>query len=313
MGGTGLIGSRLVKHLIDKGHGVFLLTRRAARARLRFDSTCTIVEGDPMQAGPWVGAVDECDAAVNLVGEPIFGRRWNAEYKGLLRDSRVRSTEQVARALAKAPRTTSGVSKVLVNASAIGYYGPRGDEELTETSLPGDDFLARLTLDWERAASEVNASGVRLAIIRIGVVLDKAGGALAQMLGPFRMGVGGPVGSGKQWLSWIHHADLVEIILLALENSQANGPINATAPEPVTNQLFSKALGRALHRPAVFPVPKFALRLRFGEVSEILTTGQRVIPKKALELGYRFKYPSVGAALENVLAAEALPNRPTTD
>lgn len=296
MGGTGLVGSRLVGRLVERGDDVALLTRRPEAAAGRF-AKCTIVGGDPTEAGAWMHSASDCDAVINLVGEPIFGRRWNAEYKVLLRDSRVRSTANAAEVVAG-----SGRARVLVNASAIGYYGPRGDEELTEESPPGDDFLAGLCRDWEQAAQPAATSGARLAIVRIGVVLDAGGGGLAQMLTPFKLGLGGPVGSGRQWLSWIHHDDVVGVLLTALDNPQAAGAINGTAPHPVTNREFSKALGRALRRPAFLPAPTFALRLKFGEVADVITTGQRVLPTRAIALGYQFRFPFVDAALAGVLA-----------
>jgi hypothetical protein len=246
-------------------------------------------------------AIQSCDAIVNLAGENLFARRWNEEFQSVLRDSRVRSTDHVVQALAKQPRAQSGQPKVLVNASAIGYYGFHGDEEITEGSPPGDDFLARMCVAWESAARNAEANGVRVAVVRIGVVLDRSGGALAQMLTPFKLGLGGPVGSGKQWFSWIHLADLVGIFLLALDKSEATGAINGTAPHPVTNKEFSKALGRALHRPSFLPVPGFALRLRFGGVAEVLTTGQRVLPRRALALGYQFQFPDIDLALTAAL------------
>ena len=301
MGGTGLIGTSLIGRLNERDDRVVLLTRRPAHAQERWGKQCTIVEGDPMKAGPWMDAVKDCDAVVNLVGESIFARRWNPEFIALLRSSRIQSTENAVRALNQNPKTSAGNPKVLVNASAIGYYGPRGDEELTEEGLTGNDTLARVAVEWEQAAPSAKASGVRVALIRIGVVLDKGGGALAQMLPPFKFGVGGPIGSGKHWFSWIHIDDMVGILLLALDHPQAAGPINGTAPHPVTNKEFSKALGRALHRPAILPMPPFMLRLLLGQVAEILTTGQRVIPAKALSLGYQFKFPNIEGALANLL------------
>ncbi len=301
MGGTGLIGTSLIGRLNERDDRVVLLTRRPAHAQERWGKQCTIVEGDPMKAGPWMDAVKDCDAVVNLVGESIFARRWNPEFIALLRSSRIQSTENAVRALNQNPKTSAGNPKVLVNASAIGYYGPRGDEELTEEGLTGNDTLARVAGEWEQAARSAEASGVRVALIRIGVVLDKGGGALAQMLPPFKFGVGGPIGSGKHWFSWIHIDDMVGILLLALDHPRAAGPINGTAPHPVTNKEFSKALGRALHRPAILPMPPFMLRLLLGQVAEILTTGQRVIPAKALSLGYQFKFPNIEGALANLL------------
>ncbi len=301
-GGTGLIGSRLLRRLRQRQDSVVLLTRRAAAAREKFGSECTIVEGDPMQAGPWMDAVADCDGVINLVGEGIFQRRWSEEFKTLLRDSRVRSTEHVVQALNRHPRTSAGAPKVLVNASAIGFYGPHDDEELTEESGPGNDFLARLTVEWEQAARRAESNGIRVALVRVGVVLDREGGALAKMLTPFKLGVGGRVGSGRQWMSWIHHEDMVGLFLLALDNAESRGPLNGTAPNPVTNKEFSRALGRALHRPSFMPAPGFALRMAMGEVADVITTGQRVLPRRALALGYTFQYPSIDAALANILA-----------
>lgn len=302
IGGTGLIGTRLIKKLIERGDKVSVLTRRFGPARDRLGKDCTIVEGDGMANGKWMDALHDCDGVINLVGESIFARRWNDEFKILLRESRVKTTRNVVEAMARNPRTPEGKPKVLVNASAIGYYGPRGDEEIREETSAGDDMLARLSVDWEKAALDAELFGMRVAVVRIGVVLDKEGGALAQMLPPFRWFIGGPVGSGKQWLSWIHHGDMVGILMLALDHPEARGPINGTAPLPVTNKDFSKALGRALHRPSILPVPGFALRLKFGEVADVLTTGQRVIPRKAMALGYSFQFPQVDAALVNLLS-----------
>jgi uncharacterized protein (TIGR01777 family) len=302
-GGTGLIGTRLVPRLRERGDEVVLLTRRQQAARERFGSSCTIVEGDPTQAGAWMEAINDCDAVVNLAGEGVFTRRWNAAFKASLHDSRVHSAENIVQALATKPATLTGSPKVLVNASAIGYYGPHGDEEIAEEDPPGGDFLAGVCIDWEAAARTAEPLGVRLAILRIGVVLDRERGALQQMLKPFQMvGIGGPVGSGKQWVSWIHHADMVGLILLALDNAGARGPINATAPQPVTNKELTRAQGRALHRPSFLAVPPLALRVMLGQVAEVVATGQRVLPRKALALGYNFQFPTIDAALADILA-----------
>lgn len=301
-GGTGLIGRRLVGRLLERKDQVTVLTRRFAEARQQLGTEVDLVEGNPAQAGDWTGAVGGCDAVVHLAGENVFARRWNEAFKKVLHDSRVVSTQNVVQALARKPKADDGRPKVLVNASAIGYYGPRGDEELAEDAPPGDDFLARLCIDWEKAARGAEPLGVRLAIVRVGVVLDPNGGALAKLLTPFKLGVGGPAGTGRQWMSWIHHDDMIGLFLLALDDARAAGPLNGTAPNPVTNRDFSKALGKVLHRPAFMPVPTFALKLRFGEVADVLVTGQRVLPKRALALGYAFKFPTVEAALADILA-----------
>jgi uncharacterized protein (TIGR01777 family) len=300
-GGTGLIGTHLLRRLRERGDNVVLLSRRPAAARERVAPEDKVIEGDPMKPGPWMDAVADCDAVIHLAGENIFGQRWSTDFKTLLRDSRVQSTELVVQALAKNPRAASGNAKVLVNASAIGYYGPRGDEEIAEDAAAGNDLLARVCVDWEQAARKAEALGVRVVVVRVGVVLDKAGGALAALLTPFKLFVGGPVGSGKQWMSWIHYEDIVGLILLSLDHVNAHGPLNGTAPQPVTNKEFSKALGRALHRPSFLPTPVFALKLMLGEVADVVATGQRVAPKQALALGYQFKFPSIDAALGDIL------------
>lgn len=300
-GGTGLIGSRLVQALHQRRDEVTLLTRRPHAARPALGAFCTLVEGDPIQPGPWTEALDECDAVVNLAGENLFNKRWSDEFKKLMRDSRVVSTDNLVGALARKPQTDAGAPRVLVNASAIGYYGPHGDEELTEDSPPGTDFLARLCVEWEAAARRAGGFGARVAIVRVGVVLSKDATILRKLITPFRLGVGGRTGSGKQWMSWIHHEDIVGILLLALDNAAATGPINGTAPNPVTNRDFAKGLGRAVHRPTFMPAPGFALKVAFGEVADVMLAGQRVLPRRALELGYAFKFPTLDAALADVL------------
>lgn len=301
-GATGLVGSRLVARLLQRDDAVAVLTRRPEAARAKWSDACTVVAGDPMQTGPWTASINDCDAVINLVGEGIFNRRWSASFKELLRTSRVQSTQNIVDALKKNPTKAAGQPKLLVNASAIGYYGATRDEELTESSPPGNDFLASACVEWENAARQAGAAGVRVVIVRVGVVLDREGGALKKMLLPFKMFMGGPTGSGKQWLSWIHHEDLVGMILLALDDARAAGPMNGVAPNPVTNKNFARALGRALHRPAFMPTPAFGLRLMLGQVASVITSGQRVLPRNALDLGYVFKFPDLDAALQNVLA-----------
>ena len=300
-GGTGLVGNRLIQRLQKRQDKVVLLTRRPDVARQKFGPTVTVVEGDPTKPGAWTDSVADCEAVINLAGENVFGRRWSEEFKNQLRDSRIKSTENVVQALTK-NRSANSAARTLVNASAIGYYGFHGDEELTEESPPGNDFLAKLCVDWEEAARAAEPAGVRVAIVRIGVVLDKEGGALAKLLTPFKLFAGGPAGSGRQWMSWIHHDDLVGLFLLALDKPEAAGPINGTAPNPLTNREFARALGRALHRPSFFPTPGFGLRLLLGEVAEVIVNGQRVLPRKALALGYKFRFPQIDAALTDVLA-----------
>lgn len=300
-GGTGLVGKRLVKQLQQRGDQAVILSRRAVTAKQMFGPEVEVVQGDPMQPGAWMDAVATCDGVIHLAGENIFSKRWNAEFKQLLSDSRIRSTANVVQAVTRNPRRADGSPKVLVNASAIGWYGPHGDEELTEESPPARDFMAELCVNWEKEARKAEASGVRVALVRVGIVLDKEGGALAKMMTPFKLFAGGPVGFGRQYMSWIHHADMVNLFLFALDKSTAVGPLNGTAPNPVTNKQFSKALGRALHRPSCFPVPPFMLRLTLGEVANVVATGQRVVPKKTLELGFSYRFPTIDEALQDVV------------
>jgi uncharacterized protein (TIGR01777 family) len=305
-GGTGLIGRRLIRQLRRRDDDVVVVSRRAD-AWERVGHDVAVVVGDPTEAGPWQDGIAECDAVINLAGAGIFDKRWNDTYKATIRESRLRSTANVVAALAKQPTRADGSPKVLVNGSAIGYYGPHGDEELTEDSPPGSDFMARLCVEWEAAARAVEQAGVRAALVRTGVVLDTAGGALSALLPPFKVGAGGPVGSGTQYMSWIHWADCVGIMLLALDHAEATGPLNNTAPQPVTNREFGKALGRALGRPAFLPTPAFGLRLLLGEVAGVITTGQRVLPKRASALGYQFRYPDIDSALRQLIRGAATP------
>jgi uncharacterized protein (TIGR01777 family) len=296
-GATGLIGRRLVAALHERGDEVRALSRSAAKARETLGGQVEIVEGDPAVYGDWSSAVNGSDAAVNLAGERVVGSKWTEEQKQKMRSSRIDSTDHLVRAIAEAEHRP----QVLVSGSAIGYYGFHEDEWLNEQSLPGDDFLARLCVDWEAVARQAAKHGVPVVLLRTGVVLDPEGGALAQMLPAFRMFLGGPVGTGRQWLSWIHRDDLVGLILFALDRSEAQGPINGTAPEPQTNRAFSKTLASVLGRPCIFRVPALALRLRFGEGAELITRGQRVLPARAQELGYRFRFPELRPALEDLL------------
>lgn len=304
-GATGLVGPRLVERLLARGDQVVVLTRRPELARTKWGERVAVVAGDPNEPGPWQDAIADCDAVVHLAGEGIFNRRWNATFKERLRTSRLQGTANVVAALARHPRTSAGTPKVLASASAIGYYGPHGDEELTEATPPGDDFLARLCVEWERAARAATDHGVRVVLLRFGIILDPSGGALAKLLTPFKLFVGGPVGSGRQVMSWIHGDDVVGLILFALDTAAANGPLNVTAPAPVTNRQFGHALGRVLHRPSFLPTPAFALRLMLGESAHIVTTGQRVLPRQAQELGYRFQFAQLDAALRDLLGAKA--------
>jgi uncharacterized protein (TIGR01777 family) len=242
-------------------------------------------------------ALGECDVVINLAGSPIADGRWTPQVKDLLRKSREGTTTAIVTTLAKLK--TRPV--LLINASAVGYYGPRGDEELTEEAPSGDGFLASLCREWESAARAAERLGVRVVMPRIGMVLGKDGGALTKMLPIYRLGLGGPLGHGRQWVSWIHHDDLVELLMFLMNNA-ASGPVNATAPHPVTNSDFSTNLGQALGKPAFLRTPGFAMKLVFGDMAdELLLTGQRVFPRRAQSLGFHFRFPFIAGALNDLL------------
>jgi len=250
--------------------------------------------------GPWSVEIDGADAIVNLSGEGIADRRWNAQRKHDLHASRVLSTRSLAAAIATAARPPA----VFISGSAVGYYGPHGDEELPEETPPGSDFLAGVCVVWEREAQAAETLGLRVVLVRTGVVLDKDGGALGKMLPFFKAGVGGPVAGGEQLMPWVHADDVAGIYLRAIDDASWSGAVNATAPEPVSNKTFSQALGRALHRPAIAPVPAFAIQLLYGDMSEIVTKGQNAVPKRTLELGYRHAHPDLDEALRTALQSD---------
>jgi uncharacterized protein len=290
-GGTGFIGRPLVEALLARGHGVRVLSRSGSAAVSPSGATAGFFDaGKPVEAG----ALNGVEALIHLAGETISSR-WTRAYKETLTRSRVDGTRALAAALAG-----TGV-RTWISASAIGYYGPRDSEPLDESATPGTDFLAQLCASWEAAADPARASGVRVVHPRIGVVLHPDGGALRKMLPPFRMGVGGRMGTGQQWMSWIHRADLISLLVSLVEHDAMSGPVNATAPNPVTNGDFTQALAGALHRPAVLPAPSFALKLALGEMSSLLLTGQRVLPEKALAAGFVFTHPSLPDALAHLL------------
>lgn len=287
-GGTGFVGQALVEQLRARDDRVTVLTRNPDAARAKR-------EGVTLEA--WIPDMARFDAVINLAGEPIVGERWNDDVKRRLRSSRIDSTRRLVEAMAKAVKRPS----VLVNASAVGIYGERGDDVLDEGATPGDDFLAQLAIDWEREARQAEQLGVRVVMLRIGVVLGRDGGALKAMLPVFKLGAGGPFGSGTQWFPWVHVDDVAGMALFALDRSGVRGPLNAAAPGIVTNKEFSKTLGSVLGRPALFPVPKFAAKIAIGEAAEFLYTSLRCVPEAALAAGYRFKFEELRPALENVL------------
>jgi uncharacterized protein (TIGR01777 family) len=319
-GATGLIGTKLVAELRARGDEVTVLSRNPQHARTKLaqlDSPRpragaagrTETTGDPgaLQALPWdplgeaapVAALEGRDAVVHLAGESV-AQRWSERAKRAIRESRALGTHHLVEGLRALDEDARPA--VLVSASAIGYYGPHGDEPLDEEAPPGNDYLAQVCVEWEARAEATRELGMRVVQVRTGVVLDSGGGALAKMLPPFRLGVGGPVAGGRQYVSWIHPDDHLGIIQAALTDERWSGPVNSTAPEPATNSELSRALGRALHRPALLPVPGIALRALYGDMAQIVTTGARVLPAKPLMLGYRFRYPNLDEALAAALA-----------
>jgi uncharacterized protein (TIGR01777 family) len=295
-GSTGLVGTALVTALAGAGHTVCRLIRPESTAgggaKDGFDVPWNPTTGE--LGGAAVGA----DAVVNLAGASIGGGRWTAERKALLRSSRVDTTRALVTALAK----MNARPRVLVSASAIGYYGSRRDESLAEESAAGADFLAGLAREWEAEAVKAEALGIRVVRARLGIILARHGGALAKMLLPFKLGVGGRVGPGQQWMSWVTLKDVVGILRLALENRAVQGAVNVVAPGAVRNAEFTKELARALHRPALFPAPAFALRLALGEMADaLLLASQRVVPQRLQQLGYRYLHPDLGVALAEIL------------
>ena len=294
-GATGLIGSKLVRALRDRGDAVTVLSRSPDKAQAALGVEAAA--WDPLAGPAPVQALRGRDAVVHLAGEPV-AQRWNDDVKRAIRESREIGTRHLVEGLraagVEAPRT-------LVSSSAVGYYGKHGDERVPESTPAGDDFLAGVCVAWEREADAAATLGTRVVHIRTGVVLDKEGGALKTMLPPFKLGVGGPVAGGDQYLPWIHADDLVALYLRALDDDTWSGAYNASAPEPVTNKAFSRALGRALHRPAVAPLPAFALRLHYGDMAEIVTEGQRAVPERALAAGFAFRHPDLDAALADAL------------
>ncbi|MBI2067261.1 MAG: TIGR01777 family protein [Deltaproteobacteria bacterium] len=298
-GGTGFIGRPLLKALLEARHEVILLSRQANPINVA-PGTKTVFWNGKTQ-GEWVHQVENIEAVINLAGEPLVKNRWSNSVKQDLRDSRIESTELLVTTI------EDGFMKphILINASAVGYYGNVPEGEVTEESPNGKGFLSELCRDWEAVAREAETFGVRVILLRTGIVLSKNGGALKMMLPPFRFFVGGPLGSGLQWFPWIHWKDERDAILFALTNEKIRGPVNLAAPGGVCLKEFCKILGQTLHRPSWIPVPAFILRLLLGEMSDVLLEGQRAYPKKLIEAGYQFAYPTLKNALEDILG-EAL-------
>jgi uncharacterized protein (TIGR01777 family) len=296
-GATGLIGKKLVTELDSRGYQVVSLSREPAQARHILPETAECVGWTTNPEDAWAVALEGAMGVVHLAGAPLMGARWSASYKATIRQSRVLSTQALVKALA----LRAVKPQVLISGSAVGYYGPSTTTALDEEAAGGTDFLSEVCQAWEKEAFQAVEMGIRVVCLRTGVVLDRAEGALPKMALPFKLGCGGPILPGTQWLSWIHIADMVGLISWALEDERVTGPLNATAPEPLTNRDFMANLGQAMGRPAWLPVPGLALRLALGEAAELLSTGQRVLPKKAQRLGYEFKYSNVAAALRHLI------------
>lgn len=295
-GATGFIGRALLRRL----ESPVVLTRDPAGAKGALGGAAVHGWQPDITPAP-ADALRGVDVVFHLAGESVASGRWTATKKARIRDSRVLGTRNLVTGIERSKERP----RVLVCASAVGFYGSRGDEELDEASAPGTDFLSRVCRDWEAEAAKARALGVRVVLARIGVVLGKGGGALARMLPPFRLGLGGPLGSGRQWFPWIHVEDVVGLLLHAAERGEVDGAMNVVAPEPATNREFTKALAAALRRPAFLPAPAFALRLALGEFAEVLLASQKVRPRAAERTGYRFQHPSVAGALRDLLAAPA--------
>jgi uncharacterized protein (TIGR01777 family) len=294
-GGTGFIGTCLIEALRARGDHVTVITRGGRRAASLARSAIRTIVADPVTPGTWQRAAGESDAVINLAGESVAAGRWTAERKRRIRESRIATTHNLVEAISAA----SNRPRVLINASAIGYY-EYSDDVIDEAAPNGAHFLATVVRDWEAEARRAETFGVRVVLVRIGLVLGRSGGALARMLPPFRLGLGGPLGDGRQWYSWVHVDDVVGLILFCLDHP-VSGVVNATAPDPVPMKQFAHELGKALHRPAFVPVPAFVLRTTLGEMSEILLRGQRVEPRAALRAGYRFRHPKLAAALADLM------------
>ena len=293
-GGTGFVGTQLTSRLIEDRHEVTILTRSLKGAK-GSSPGISYLEGDPTKKGAWQEAIKNHDAVINLAGASIFSK-WTEEHKKAIRESRVNTTRNIVEGIP----SRSERPFTLFSTSAVGYYGFCGDEELTEESRYGDDFLARISVEWEGEALRARDKGARVVITRFGIVMGEKGGALSQMIPLFKKYIGGPIGSGKQWFSWIHMKDLAEAFAFLLKHPEISGPVNVCSPNPVRNKDLAKALGRALHRHSFIPAPGFMVKLVLGEFGSVILEGQKVIPKKLLENGFVFQYADIHKALQNI-------------
>ncbi|QNU63463.1 TIGR01777 family oxidoreductase [Vreelandella titanicae] len=294
-GGSGFVGQRLCRQLVEQGHEVQVVSRSPHQVRDRLPNNCDIRDSAQafIESPP--------DALVNLAGEPIAAKRWSDEQKAKLINSRVAATKQLVALCEQLKANGQPLPKVMVSGSAMGYYGDQGKRVVTEKTMPNDEFAHRLCKQWEAAAKPIEAMGVRLAIVRIGLVLEAGGGSLEKMLPPFKWGLGGRFGSGEQFMPWIHRDDLVAAILFLINQEGLSGAFNGCAPHPVTNATFTKTLASHLNRPAIFPVPAFVLKAGFGEMSRLLLTGADMRPVRLEEAGFSFQYPTLDKALEAIL------------
>ena len=289
-GGTGFIGNSIIPALLKEGYEVQVLVRNKEKAK-KLPSSCKVIWGNPAKSGEWQKYLKETDIAINLAGQNIFAR-WTKAYKKLILESRIKSTENIVSSLKK--------SALLINASAVGYYGDKGDTLVTEDSPPGDDFLAKTCIEWEKRALKAKEKGVKIIIARLGVVLGTTGGMLPKILPIFKLGLGGTLGKGNQWFPWIHIKDLVSAILFLIKKEK-EGIYNFVSPNPVTNKEFTKTLGKVLKKPTLLPVPVFMMKLIFGELANIITCSIRAYPKNLLELGFKFKFETIEDALKDLI------------
>lgn len=294
-GVNGFVGSNLSRYLIKKGHTVTGIVRSSSKAR-GLDDRLMVVEGKTTEPGDWQDAVAHQDVLINLAGASIF-KRWNDSYKKLMRESRILTTRNLVDAIPQ----DSGKNLTLLSASAVGYYGPSGDRDLDETAPPGKDFAARLAVDWENEAQKASLKSTRVVLTRFGVVLGKGGGALKQMILPFKLFAGGPLGHGEQWFSWIHLKDLCRAMEFILETPNIQNQVNFTAPNPIRNKDLARAIGKALKRPWFTPAPAFMIKLILGEFSSMILTGQKVYPKVLGENGFVFSYPTIEDSLNDLI------------
>ncbi len=292
-GGKGFVGIQLTSRLIHEGHEVTILTRSLDGLK-KNSPKVSYLHGDPNQKGPWQEAIKDYDVIINLAGASIFSK-WTEEQKKAIRESRINTTRNLVEGIDSKKKT------ILFSTSAVGYYGFHGDEELTEESPPGDDFLGRIGVEWETEALKAKEKAARVVITRFGIVLGEKGGSLSRMIPIFKRYIGGPIGSGKQWFSWIHIKDLAEAFVFLMKHPEISGPVNVCSPNPVRNRDLAKALGKALHRPSFFPAPGFMVKLVLGEFGSVILEGQRVIPRRLLDNGFVFQYPNIEKTLHDIV------------